>query len=454
MYLEDEPRQRVRCLVELFECITQYIVLVGLASYIHYGLSSPKVEKARNELEKPSLGSWVNLAKLIYYALGSERQIILLNQPDMIRKNDSIFEASRVISQILGKRLPKKIKLFNFLDLVVQFRNEKIGHGSLGLGEANLIQEPLESAITQWMKELELLDHHQLVHIYRVEWIDPHFQYTGTNLNKGTSISLIKLTNEHPITPGQAYLYIPESNIMIPLYPFFVFDVDSRMLYVYRRLGNKDGLILECPYEAPGASLAYTIYYDKTIITGVGISDKRNDLLDTNRQLVSKLDKTFELILSKLSENWLTDSQLKVLYQLIKLMEPPFYVVNIFGEPGSGKTFLGLLLDKQNKGLYIESNALSLSSTINKERIILDNYNPSRRSVRSLRAQLKILDIGQAIILTREKAQDDIPCLHLEVTERDIQIVKATLYRELNFRVPEGDHRNLWDCFRHLEEET
>ena len=57
MYLENEPRQRVRKLIDLFEGISHYLVLVGLASYIYHELSDPKVEEFRSKLERASLGS-------------------------------------------------------------------------------------------------------------------------------------------------------------------------------------------------------------------------------------------------------------------------------------------------------------------------------------------------------------------------------------------------------------
>jgi hypothetical protein len=53
MCLETEPRQRIRKLVDLFERTTQYLVLVGLASYQQQGLSDPKAEELLAKIPPP-----------------------------------------------------------------------------------------------------------------------------------------------------------------------------------------------------------------------------------------------------------------------------------------------------------------------------------------------------------------------------------------------------------------
>jgi hypothetical protein len=198
--------------------------------------------------------------------------------------------------------------------------------------------------------------------------------------------------------------------------------------------------------------------FDESIIMGVKTATDFTPSGDTHENLrgapVSKFVKTLNLIRTNLTEAWLTDSQKEVWTQLNKLMEPPYYVVNIYGASGTGKTFLGWLLQEQGRAIYADASDPSWQSWKGQPLIILDGYDSSRRAVRSLRSQLQLCNIGQAIILTRQKAQDDIPCLHLAVTDKDIQVVKATLYRELEVIIPEGNHRNLWDCLKYLEEQA
>lgn len=169
---------------------------------------------------------------------------------------------------------------------------------------------------------------------------------------------------------------------------------------------------------------------------------------------MSEFARTIDRIRNNMSESWLTDSQSAVWTQLKKLMGPPYYVVDIYGAAGTGKTFLGWLLEKQGLAIYARADEAPWQSWQGQSLVVLDDHDSSRRAVRSLRSQLQLWGIGQAIVLTRQRAQDDIPCLHLAVTERDIQIAKATLYRELEVVIPEGDHRNLWDCLKELEDEN
>ena len=456
MYLENDPRQRVRKLVDLFEGTVHYLVLVGLSSYIYHELSDAKVEKFRCELERPTLGSWLQLLKVLDAALRSGSNTPLLVNPQQIHKDDSVSRAQLELAGLIGTDQPKKVKLGHFLDSMVQFRNEKIGHGSLSRPEAKHVLSPLESAISQLLSETEILSHQHLVYVERIEWDGQHFMNYGKNLNYGTSLSPLGLKRDTPVTPEQVYLHQPGRDYLIPIYPFMIFDNDTHLLYSYSRISSKRDLVLQCPYHASGADPARYLNYDESIIMGAGSTDRIVSSGDNQKRTqgatVSEYTTIVELMREKSSEAWLTDSQREVWTQLHKFMEPPYYVVNIYGATGAGKTFLGWLLQKAGPAVHIEANALSWQSLQDHSLVVLDGYDSSRRSVRSLRSQLQLQNIGQAIIITRQKAQDDIPCLHLGVTERDVQIVRATLYRELEMIIPEGNYRNLWDCFTHLEE--
>lgn len=458
MYLESEPRQRVRKLVDLYEGTSRYLVLCGLARYIDDELSHPKVEEARSDLARATLGSWVRLLKAVDTALIDSELASLLPDPKRIYKDDAIAHATRVLIDLTAERPQKirRLKLIHFLDSVVQFRNKKIGHGHLSIPEAQTVVGPLESGISQWLSELSALQEQLLVHIERVEWRDPQFVCYGTNLNSGASFIPLKVLRDDPVTHDHAYLFHSESDRLIPLYPFFIFDTHRRVLYAYDEFSQAQGLVLRCPYESSNAEPAHYVSYDKSIITG-GESEIKgsaggDDTIMEPGAVVSEFARTVRLIRANMSESWLTDSQTEVWRQLNKYKGPPYYVVNIYGAAGVGKTFLGWLLAKQGVGVYGGGDTPAWESWRGQRLIVLDGYDSSRRAVRSLRSELQSWDIGQAIVLTRQRAQDDIPCLHLGVTEQDIQIAKATLYRELEVIVPEGDHRNLWDCLMELEE--
>ena len=79
MALEPEPRQRVRMLVDLFECTTQYLVLVGLAQYRDHARPDPQVEPLR-----PSLGHWVDLLKALTACFRDDDPTFLTTDPGYI----------------------------------------------------------------------------------------------------------------------------------------------------------------------------------------------------------------------------------------------------------------------------------------------------------------------------------------------------------------------------------
>ena len=88
-----------------------------------------------------------------------------------------------MLKQIVGLTTIKKVRMLHFQDAVVEFRNKKIGHGSLSLPEAEQLRPPLEAALTQWLGLLPTLSERYLLHIAECKWKAPQFQYAGIRLN-------------------------------------------------------------------------------------------------------------------------------------------------------------------------------------------------------------------------------------------------------------------------------
>ncbi|NLE45448.1 MAG: hypothetical protein GX620_12065 [Chloroflexi bacterium] len=456
-FLESDPRLRVRALIDLFEGVVRYLVLTGLSCYAYYERSDAKLEAKRAGFDRPSLGIWTALLNATNDALQQVGSLPSLLSTGKIGRDDPIYAGLKELHEILtGTALSsKRPSLTQFLEAVVAFRNKKIGHGQLSDREASRVAAPLTAAISQWMTELPWLYSLHLVYVNRVEWRDPCFVCYGTNLNRGTSLMPFDLIRSSPITHDSVYLYEPGAGLLVPLYPFFVFDTGLKTLYAYSELDPARGLVLRCPYESVGAEAARYVSYDQSIITGGNGQETKPDQdrsgKDSLVETLSKRDRVMKDLQAKLSESWLTDSQRGVWEQLQRLMGPPYYVVNIYGAEGAGKTFLGQLLERQARAAYATADAIPWESWKGRPLVVLDGYDSSRRAVRSLRSMLQLYGIGQAIILSRQRVKDDIPCLHLAVTEHDLQIARATLYRELGVLIPDGDHRNLWDCFDELE---
>lgn len=154
-------------------------------------------------------------------------------------------------------------------------------------------------------------------------------------------------------------------------------------------------------------------------------------------------------ILNKIKEKssleWLTDSQKEIFNKCKEFLIPPNKIINIFGREGTGKTFVGWILNKENIGVYIPS----IKEIISKQKVlIIDNCDYSRKFIRRLRNTLRLKRINHAILITRHRAEDDIPAFQLELTEDDIKIFKHNLFFELNIRISEVEGKNLWDYLK------
>ncbi len=257
--LEGEPQLRVIRLIELYESSVRHLALVGLAAYRHLNLSDEAVEEAREGLARPSLGHWMGLFKGVDVVLRQPFPHWTLPPLNRRHRDDPIAEAVEQIGPLVGTELPKRVRLSFFLDLLVEFRNKKIGHGSLSTAEARRVVDPLEAGLIHWLGEIGLLQERPLIYIDKVEWQDPHFVYSGTNLSTGVSLYPARLEGEAPVTPRQVYLD-GDADALIPLHPFFAFDGDEYRFFVYNELSNQGHPVLRCPYEP--SSLRNTLELD------------------------------------------------------------------------------------------------------------------------------------------------------------------------------------------------
>jgi hypothetical protein len=273
--LESDPRLQFRKLVDLFEGTVRHLALIGLAGYIHYQLIDSNVERIRPGLEKPSLGHWVNLLKALAPLVEPHSIHLLGSNSNQIHKSDAIADFVSVGAQILsdtGKS--KKVKLHHFLDTLVECRNKKIGHGNISKLQAKQVVHPLELALLQWFEELPILQQQTLVYIAHVEWQSPYFIYRGINLNTGDSQLSFNIETKEPIDRHYVYLYNRDNHSFLPLHPFFLFNDDIRLLYVYHELSKQQQFLLRCPYEVAGGDEPIYLNLDKTVIVGSGFIEE------------------------------------------------------------------------------------------------------------------------------------------------------------------------------------
>lgn len=246
--LQSNPVLHVQRLIDLFEETVRYLALLGLASYIHYDLKDALVEKQRQGLNKPSFGHWLNLLQSLVKTLNEVDPGFLTTPFNHGHKNDAIAEATALLCSFTGVPVPKNIKLTHFLDAVVEFRNKKIGHGTLSKGEAKKIEAPLEAALTAWLDHITCLHERHLIYVSRVEYDAPRYILHCTNLNAGSSLSPLQLDGNAQIKGQQVYWHHNETDVFIPLHPLFNYDDDLYRLFIYQELNSKRKPLLRCTH--------------------------------------------------------------------------------------------------------------------------------------------------------------------------------------------------------------
>ena len=124
---------------------------------------------------------------------------------------------------------------------------------------------------------------------------------------------------------------------------------------------------------------------------------------------------------------WATPSQ-EAIISLISLHYSSHKVINIFGEQGSGKTFLGWLLQKNGYGRYMNYSE-EFDRSLLYEKMVLDNAPTEKFKTRSLRSYLFESDhCKQLVLLTTLPVEDDVPKLQLHLTDDDKAKFKQNMF--------------------------
>lgn len=239
---------------------------------------------------------------------------------------------------------------------MVEFRNKKFGHGTLNKLQAKEVFQPFHDALVIWLDGLTVFDQQKLVYVAHVEWQNSQFLYRGVDLNSGDSpLSFIAQGNKG-IFNDRVYLYYPNREEFLLLYPFFIFDDDRRLLYTYDELSSQEKLLLRCPYEVPGAETPYYVDAEKAIVVGIG--QREFDTTSKNRvpepkqktdqdedkkqpdpdstQIEAQIDLTEQV--SEVTFDSLVQQLESHILQIYRL--PRYKVLWVVGRPCSGKTLV------------------------------------------------------------------------------------------------------------------
>ena len=139
------------------------------------------------------------------------------------------------------------------------------------------------------------------------------------------------------------------------------------------------------------------------------------------QELTNRIKDTF-------SDDWLTPSQTKIYRKLINGYKT-HKIINIYGKPGVGKTFLGWNLNEKFHPDSTYTKDIEASSA--KSIVILDDYRYTKNEIRKLFPIMQFNNISKIFLITSSKAQDDIVSLELKFTENDRKAFKHNIFVNL-----------------------
>ena len=142
----------------------------------------------------------------------------------------------------------------------------------------------------------------------------------------------------------------------------------------------------------------------------------------------------------RLSVPWLTPSEFCIWELIQKFDAPPHRVINIYGDEGTGKTFLAWLMEREK---YASYSVWGQTIKPVLPRLVIDDAPSDKISSREIRPLVDRLGVKQIIMLTRIRVDErDLPAFELRVNEPDIEHLSANLFRYLQITMPEGAYRN------------
>jgi cytidylate kinase len=140
------------------------------------------------------------------------------------------------------------------------------------------------------------------------------------------------------------------------------------------------------------------------------------------------------LMKEKADETWLTDSQREVYESILsRWKSSPF--INLYGPPGSGKTFVARILAKKHSYAYTHDLKQAPKGAA---QVILDNAQYTRM----MRPVARQLGLRRVLLIARSAVAEAMPRVNLELNDKDVRQFQAALSNHCNIiftqTIPEG----------------
>jgi hypothetical protein len=142
------------------------------------------------------------------------------------------------------------------------------------------------------------------------------------------------------------------------------------------------------------------------------------------------------------NETWLSPSQ-QIIWNTLHELLPLNEVINLYGDSGSGKTFLAWLLTKAGQVTYHHTYKTIPEQSPNMILPILDHQSSSRSHFRTLLKELNFRHLYKAIIITQTSIHDDCYRINLSLTSLDYSFIKQRLLL-INPTFKSTTNDNLW----------
>ena len=238
--LETDPRSKLKNIIDLFEFSFKLLVVYGISIAKENNIPRSDLLKVISFLEIPSMGKWLTSLKLINGIVKSETGISLVHLDQKIAKTP-LENSLIVLMEILEKGTIQKPRVTHLLNLLVEFRNNKIGHGKLMKSEAIKCVEPLQASLFYWILVNKWLTDRKMIYVERVEWREPVFSCFGIDLGTGHLLNPIQYDLNKPLRHDS--VYVIDKDKYIKLSPMVKFEDEIKQFSIYQKK-EEEGFVL------------------------------------------------------------------------------------------------------------------------------------------------------------------------------------------------------------------